>query len=88
LTVDGQKFASFTTRDGLPDDSISSVHAAFSGSVWITTRGGMCRFVGDRIAPITFPAAEQERDSEFLGAYEDVRGNLWAFCTNLFDKFG
>jgi len=78
---DGQKFASFTTRDGLPDDSVSSVHAAHSGSVWITTRGGMCRFVGDRLVPYVFPTAEQERDSEFLEAYEDVRGNLWAFCT-------
>ncbi|MEY2428084.1 MAG: hypothetical protein QOJ40_969 [Verrucomicrobiota bacterium] len=78
---DGKKFAAFTRRDGLPDDSIFSVRAAHSGSVWITTRGGICRFLQGRIDSLHLPAEEQERDSEFLEAYEDVRSNLWAFST-------
>ncbi len=77
---DGKAFTAFTTRDGLPDDLVSSVHAARSGTVWITTRGGMCRLVQGRIAPFHFPSPEPERDPEFLEAYEDVGGNLWAFC--------
>ena len=77
---DGRRFSPFTTRDGLPDESVSSVHAARSGTVWITTRGGVCRFVRGRLVPFHFPSATPERDPEFLGAYEDTRSNLWAFC--------
>jgi signal transduction histidine kinase/streptogramin lyase len=77
---DGSQFVSFTTQDGLPDNSVSSVHAARSGTVWITTAGGMCRFVDGRISRFDFPTTGQERQEEFLGAYEDRRGNLWAFC--------
>jgi ligand-binding sensor domain-containing protein/signal transduction histidine kinase len=76
---DGWKFTGFTTNDGLPDDAISAVHVARSGAVWITTHGGMCRWLGQRLEPFNFPASESERD-QILGAYEDVRGNLWAFC--------
>jgi len=77
---DGKGFTAFTTRDGLPDNSVSSVHAARSGTVWITTAGGMCRFMDGRISRFVFPTTGQERQEEFLGAYEDRRGNLWAFC--------
>jgi ligand-binding sensor domain-containing protein/signal transduction histidine kinase len=77
---DGNRLTSFTTRNGLPDNSVSSVHAARSGTVWITTAGGMCRFVAGRISRFEFPTTGQERQDEFLGAYEDRRGNLWAFC--------
>ncbi|HEY3860855.1 MAG TPA: two-component regulator propeller domain-containing protein [Verrucomicrobiae bacterium] len=77
---DGERFTALTTRDGLPDNSVSSVHAARSGTVWITTAGGMCRFINGGISRFEFPATGQERQDEFLGAYEDRRGNLWAFC--------
>ena len=40
----------------------------------------MCRYINGHILPFHFPASDQERDQEFLGAYEDRRGNLWAFC--------
>jgi ligand-binding sensor domain-containing protein/signal transduction histidine kinase len=77
---DGDHLTSLTSRDGLPDNSVSSVHAAKSGTVWITTAGGMCRFVDGRISRFEFPTTGQERQDEFLGAYEDRQGNLWAFC--------
>jgi ligand-binding sensor domain-containing protein/signal transduction histidine kinase len=77
---DGSRWVAFTTREGLPDNSVSSVHAARSGTVWITTAGGMCRYMEGRISRFQFPATGQERQEEFLGAYEDRRGNLWAFC--------
>jgi ligand-binding sensor domain-containing protein/signal transduction histidine kinase len=77
---EGSRFVALTTREGLPDNSVSSVHAARSGTVWITTAAGMCRFLNGRISRFDFPATGQERQEEFLGAYEDRRGNLWAFC--------
>jgi signal transduction histidine kinase/ligand-binding sensor domain-containing protein len=75
----GQDFKSFTTRDGLPDKFVSGVNVARSGTVWITTRVGMCRFINGHIVPFVFQTESQGRSPEYLGAYEDRRGNLWAF---------
>lgn len=75
----GESFTAFTTRDGLPDDYVSGVNVARSGTVWITTRVGMCRFTNGRIVPYEFQTESQGRSPQYLGAYEDQRGNLWAF---------
>ena len=75
----GHEFNQFTRRDGLPDDSVSGINVARSGAVWITTRVGMCRFVDGHIAPYAFQTDSQGRSPVYLGAYEDRRGNLWAF---------
>jgi len=76
---DGQGFASFTSREGLADEFVSGVHVARSGAVWITTRSGMFQYQDGRINPYEFQTESQGRSPEFLGAYEDRRGNLWAF---------
>jgi len=86
---DGKGFTSFTTREGLADVSVIGVHVARSGVVWITTRSGMYQFkdgptapgagAAGRISPFEFETDSQSRRPEFLGAYEDRRGNLWAF---------
>jgi ligand-binding sensor domain-containing protein/signal transduction histidine kinase len=75
----GNEFKHFTTKDGLPDEFISNVHVARSGTVWITTRSGMCQFIDGRISPYGFQTQSQGRNPEYLGAYEDRNGNLWAF---------
>jgi len=75
----GKEIQSFTARDGLPDELVSSVHVARSGTVWITTRAGMCRYVEGHIAVYALQTESQGRSPEYLGAYEDRRGNLWAF---------
>jgi len=77
---DASQWISFNTNDALPDNSVSSVHAAKSGTVWITTAGGICRFYDGRIRRFDFPTTGQERQDEFIDAYEDRHGNLWAFC--------
>jgi streptogramin lyase len=75
----GQNFKSFTAHDGLPDVSVSGVNVARSGTVWITTRTGMCRLMDGHITPYGFQTESQGRSPEYLGAYEDRRGDLWAF---------
>ncbi|HEX3798246.1 MAG TPA: two-component regulator propeller domain-containing protein [Verrucomicrobiae bacterium] len=75
----GQAFKRFTEANGLSDEYISSVHVARSGTVWITTRSGMCQYVEGRIIPYDFQAKSQGRSPEYLGAYEDQSGNIWAF---------
>jgi ligand-binding sensor domain-containing protein/signal transduction histidine kinase len=76
---DGRGFVAYGKRDGLPDESVSSVNVARSGTVWITTRVGLCRYVNGHINPYAFQTESQGRSPEYLGAYEDRRGNLWAF---------
>jgi len=75
----GHGFYSFTKRDGLPDASVSGINVARSGIVWVTTKVGMCQYVEGRIVPFAFQTESQGRSPEYLGAYEDQRGNLWAF---------
>ncbi len=75
----GDQFQAFTMRDGLPDEMVTGVNVARSGTVWITTRVGMCRFINSHIATYAFQTQSQGRSPEYLGAYEDRRGNLWAF---------
>lgn len=75
----GQQFKAFSTRDGLSDEFVSGLNVARSGAVWITTRTGMCRFIDGHIAPYEFQTESEGRSPEYLGTYEDRRGNLWAF---------
>src|SRR5262249_30143502 len=75
----GDNFESFTTHDGLSDEFVTGVNVARSGVVWITTRVGMCRFINGHIVPYEFQTDSEGRSPEYLGAYEDRRGNLWAF---------
>lgn len=75
----GKEIKSFTVADGLPDELVSGVHVARSGTVWITTRAGMCRYLDGHIAVYALQTESQGRSPEYLGAYEDRRGNLWAF---------
>ncbi len=69
----------FTDKDGLPNDFVSNVHVARSGTVWITTHAGMCQFKNGRISPFPFQTDSPGRNPESLGVYEDRTGNLWAF---------
>ena len=75
----GGVLKSLTRRNGLPDLFVSGVNVARSGTVWITTRTGMCRYVNGQIVPYEFKTDSQGRSPEYLGVYEDRRGNFWAF---------
>ncbi len=75
----GREFKAFTLRDGLMDESITGLNIARSGTVWITTRTGMSRYIAGKITPYVFQTDSQGRSPEYLGTYEDRRGNLWAF---------
>ncbi len=78
-SYDGARFSAYTVVDGLPSNLVSSVQAAPSGTVWITTLGGISRFINHHLGRFRFPEGDQEGDQEFLQVYEDRRGNLWAF---------
>jgi ligand-binding sensor domain-containing protein/signal transduction histidine kinase len=77
--LEGTRFTRITSADGLPNDFVLSVHVARSGTVWITTRGGMCQYKNGRVLPFEFQTESPGRSPESLGVYEDRQGNLWAF---------
>lgn len=65
------------TSDGLPEDIVQSVAEARDGSLWIGTTGGISRFDGLHIQPISVPSASLNVKSIFcLGATRD--GGIWA----------
>ncbi|HSU54755.1 MAG TPA: two-component regulator propeller domain-containing protein, partial [Candidatus Dormibacteraeota bacterium] len=72
------RFSSFSIQDGLPDNSVTALNATRAGRIWITTRAGICKLENGHIEPFRFPAAQQ--GEQLLGAYEDLRSNLWGFC--------
>ena len=69
----------FTSKQGLPNDFISSIYAARSGTLWITTRGGLCRYEDGQVLPVGFQPESVGRSPEFIGVWEDHQGNRWAF---------
>ena len=73
------RFSFYATGTGPQDGFVSGIHIARSGTVWITTRSGLSRLRDGRIEPYEFMTDSQGRSPEFLGAYEDRRGNLWGF---------
>ncbi|MBW8863480.1 MAG: ATP-binding protein, partial [Verrucomicrobia bacterium] len=79
--LEGGKLTCFTTNNGLPNNFVSSVHVARSGTNWITTRDGICYFKDGHIFPYTnsFLADSPGRNPEPLGVYEDRKGNAWTF---------
>lgn len=68
-----------TVRDGLPHDSVTGMHVARDGVVWIATRTGICQYRAGLLSPFGNLDADQDRNREFDGVYEDRNGDLWAF---------
>ena len=72
---DGQQFVTYTTRNGLPDDSVYSIVEDDAGHLWIGTQGGLCRFDGKRF---TYYGKEQGILSpNHQCSAKDVSGQLW-----------
>src|SRR2546421_4482813 len=67
----------WTTREGLPQNSVFAVTQTRDGYLWLGTGGGLARFDGLRFK--TF----DESNTPLLGSakavklFEDSRGNLW-----------
>ncbi|HEX8876011.1 MAG TPA: two-component regulator propeller domain-containing protein [Phycisphaerales bacterium] len=53
--LDGDRLQNFTTADGLPVDSVSSIHEDASGTLWFGTFRGVRRFNGTRFSPAGSP---------------------------------
>lgn len=69
------EFSSFTTKDGLSDNRITSILEDRSGNVWIATWNGLNVFRDDAFQTIT---TENGLPHNFLYSLgEDSEGNIW-----------
>ncbi len=69
----------FGVADGLPDDFISAIHCARSGTLWVTTRQGICELQQGHFMRLDVQTQGLGPHPEFLGVYEDDQANVWVF---------
>jgi signal transduction histidine kinase/ligand-binding sensor domain-containing protein len=65
----------FTTRDGLPNNEIFSIHEAANGDLLIGARGGMARLHDGRFT--TFVPRDPLARLSVFDAIEDTAGRIW-----------
>ena len=72
---DGRTFTTFTTKNGLPANSVWSMLQDSAGYIWFGTYGGVSRYDGKRFT--TFTANDGLASDAVLSILEDRPGNLW-----------
>lgn len=71
------RFDSWTTENGLPQNSIRDILQTRDGYLWLATEGGLVRFDGARF--VVFDRSVPGFESQRIGALrEDRHGTLWA----------
>src|SRR4051794_2788661 len=65
----------FTTRDGLSSDRVTALLPDPDGSLWVGTRAGVSRIVGDRVTRLALPGGGAEPAVTALAL--DAEGGLW-----------
>jgi len=71
------QFDSWTTENGLPQNSINDILQTRDGYLWLATFGGLVRFDGVRF--VVFDRSEEGiRSLRVRALHEDRRGTLWA----------
>jgi signal transduction histidine kinase/ligand-binding sensor domain-containing protein/CheY-like chemotaxis protein len=73
---DGQNFVTFTTKDGLADDRITSILEDREGNLWFGTYyGGVSRYDGKSF--VAFTRKNGLADNRVMSILEDREGYLW-----------
>ncbi len=70
-----KNFVTYTTRDGLANNRITSLAVDAEGTVWIGTAGGLSRFANGSFAG--FRAGDSLVNEIILSIFEDREGSLW-----------
>ncbi len=67
----------WTTREGLPQNSVTSIVQTRDGYLWLATFGGLARFDGVRFKIFDLANTEAFTSNRLLSLLEDRSGNLW-----------
>src|SRR6185312_17320498 len=70
-------FRAWNKRQGLPDDSVTSVLQTHDGYLWVGTAGGLARFDGLRFAAIPLQTVRSNSAILITALCEDSQGKLW-----------
>jgi ligand-binding sensor domain-containing protein/signal transduction histidine kinase len=67
----------WTSENGLPQNSIRAISETQDGFLWIGTRGGLARFDGDTFITWKAGQADSIPSDSITGLAEDTDGSLW-----------
>ncbi|MGB0175913.1 MAG: two-component regulator propeller domain-containing protein, partial [Owenweeksia sp.] len=68
----------FTTQDGLPHNTITSLCQDKTGFIWVATVNGLCRYDGLDFSPVQIPSSGSNHWSQVVEAmYVDSREIMW-----------
>jgi ligand-binding sensor domain-containing protein len=67
----------WTTEDGLPQNSINDILQTRDGYLWLATFGGLVRFDGAQFVVFN-RSIEGIKSQRIKALYEDKKGTLWA----------
>ena len=68
---------SWTTENGLPQNSVTSILQAKDGYIWFGTFGGLVRFDGISFKIFNTINAPAIKSNRITGLFEDKKGTLW-----------
>ena len=77
---------SWTTENGLPQNSVNGIVRSNDGYIWGVTFGGIFRFDGVRFKVFDQSNTEGLKESRFEIIKEDKHGRIWFFFGNSFDR--
>ncbi|MBX7174301.1 MAG: hypothetical protein K1X72_25230 [Pyrinomonadaceae bacterium] len=67
----------FTTENGLPQNSVTSIVQTKDNYIWLATFGGLARFDGIKFTLFTTSNTPQLINNRLIALYEDRHGVLW-----------
>jgi ligand-binding sensor domain-containing protein len=71
------QFDTWTTENGLPQNSVVDILQTRDGYLWLATYGGLVRFDGARFV-VFDRTIEGIRSQRIQALFEDSKGTLWA----------
>ena len=72
------RFDSWTTDNGLPQNTVRDIVQTRDGYLWLTTFDGLVRFDGVRFTVFDKSNTPAITNNRFTALYEDTDGTLWA----------
>ena len=67
----------WTTENGLPQNSVTSILQTRDGYLWLGTLGGLARFDGVKFTVFDTSNTAGLKSERVRALYEDAEGNLW-----------
>jgi signal transduction histidine kinase/ligand-binding sensor domain-containing protein len=83
--IDNGRIHRFTTRDGIPDNAVSSLAEGPRGEIWAGTADGISRYNGSEFS--TYRIRDGLSHSLVLSLAFDREGTLWAGTKSGLDQF-